>query len=296
MKYLQKYVFFNFLNESNISDLNKAKMYPYYRPDYSFLYYRNQYLKIKDFFSDNPKIYLKDRESSLNEYLSLIKSDLSELLSRTPVLSYGSNSSPVQLIKKFSINQKTVIPIINVELLDFDTVYASSITSYGSHPATIQQSNGTRLKGTICFLDKQLLNMMHKTESIGISYDFVELNNNIKLNELDNKNIKLNQTLKTYISIKKCLNIDNNIVALSSIKNEGRKFVAMSQEEAMKYTMQLMEDSNIIDEENSEIVTDFDNVNKFIMSNINNKKLRIKRNKFLKERGLDYSFSYNVIN
>jgi len=290
MKYLMNY--FDFLNEGDIADLNRAKMYPYFRPDYSFLYYKNQYLKIKDFFSDKPVIYLKNKESSLLEYLKLIKNNYDELLSRTPVLSYGSNSSPIQLIKKFSSNQNCIIPIINVELLDFDTVYASSITSYGSHPATIQASAGTRLKGTICFLDKQLLNIMHKSESKGIAYNFIELNGNIKLNELDNKNINLQQSLKTYISAKKCLNINNNCAALSTIKNENRKFIALTQEDAMKHTMELIKNANII---NEKIIFDFTDLDTFILSNIRDKQLRLKRNKFLKENSIDYTFSYSIL-
>ncbi len=55
----------------------------------------------------------------------------------TLVLAVGSNAAPTQLACKFTRDhfpRGVVIPVLRCILLDFDVVYAPTITSYGSCP------------------------------------------------------------------------------------------------------------------------------------------------------------------
>ena len=80
----------------NYSSFDRAINYPYFAPNYPFSFYKGKFVKG---ISNN-------------------------LTNRIPVLSVGSNRSPYQLKRKFSLNQDIcVTPAI---LSDSDIVYAAS--------------------------------------------------------------------------------------------------------------------------------------------------------------------------
>ena len=86
----------------NFSSFDRAINYPYFAPNYSFSFYKGEFIKG---ICDN-------------------------LNNRIPILSVGSNRSPYQLKRKFSLNQDIcVTPAI---LIDSDIVYAASLSAYGS--------------------------------------------------------------------------------------------------------------------------------------------------------------------
>ncbi len=63
---------------------------------------------------------------------------------RVPVLAAGSNQSHHQIARKFDGHPSgEVIPSQRGRLHDFDVVYAAHLASYGSVPATFQESPGT---------------------------------------------------------------------------------------------------------------------------------------------------------
>ena len=88
------------------SYFERAINYPYPTPDYAYSFFKGKFIQ---------GIHL-------------------DLEKRIPILSVGSNRAPMQLERKFSINQDLcVTPAI---LYNSDIVYAASISAYGSIPAT----------------------------------------------------------------------------------------------------------------------------------------------------------------
>ena len=95
------------------------------------------------------------------------------LKSRIPIISIGSNRSPYQLKNKFGLNED--LCVIPITLYDSDIVYAASISSYGSIPATQWPVHGVISKLNMLWLNEKQLKIMHLSEGLGIVYDFVEL-------------------------------------------------------------------------------------------------------------------------
>src|SRR5919199_3292613 len=98
---------------------------------------------------------------------------------RTPVLAYGSNASPESLAWKFPDERDAVLPLLRGRLRDFDVVYSSHITVYGSVPATLQRSEGTAVETFVAYLtDDQLalvddweINGTYETLAVGLEVD-----------------------------------------------------------------------------------------------------------------------------
>ena len=129
----------------NYSSFDRAIKYPYFAPDYSFSFYKGEF----------------------------IKGICDDLNNRIPILSVGSNRSPYQLKRKFSLGQD--ICVTPATLYDSDVVYAASISSYGSMPATQWPSKGTEVDLNVLWLNEEQLEMMHLTAALGVAYNFVKL-------------------------------------------------------------------------------------------------------------------------
>ena len=129
----------------NYTPFERAVSYPYPAPDFSFSFYKGAFVKG-------------------------IRHDLEN---RFPILSVGSNRSPYQLKRKFTLDEDIcVTPAI---LYDSDIVYAASISAYGSVPATQWPSKGASVALNVLWLNEDQLNKMHLTEGLGIAYHFVKL-------------------------------------------------------------------------------------------------------------------------
>lgn len=96
-----------------------------------------------------------------------------DLAGRTPVIACGSNRAPAHLARKFAHHPNTVIPVERATLAEFDVVYSAHITRYGSIPATLIPSPGTRVALSLTWLDDRQLAVMHETEGPGENYDYV---------------------------------------------------------------------------------------------------------------------------
>jgi hypothetical protein len=62
--------------------------------------------------------------------------------------------------------------VIQCVLEDFDVVYAPSVCSYGSCPATLEHCPGTSVRVFVTFLGKEALERMHQTEG---TYTYLRL-------------------------------------------------------------------------------------------------------------------------
>ena len=144
-----------------------------------------------------------------------------------PVIASGSNAAPDQLARKYTNHPDTVIPVTRADVHDFDSVYNAHVTAYGSIPATLFPSPGTRLSTFITWLDKDCLQIMHKTEQPGINYHYAKLSGI----QMDVDGIGQLDVAFAYISVVGCLLHDGGPISLAEVPASGRVFSARTQEE-----------------------------------------------------------------
>ena len=184
----------------NFSTFNRAINYPYFAPNYSFSFYKGEF----------------------------IKGICDDLNNRIPILSVGSNRSPYQLKRKFSLNQDIcVTPAI---LIDSDIVYAASLSAYGSMPATQWPSKGTEVDLNVLWLNEEQLEIMHLSEALGVAYSFVKL----KLDTVKIKDFKYTKQIYGYISIAGVYSFkDNKPKRLSVINAKNVTLKSFSEKKAL---------------------------------------------------------------
>ncbi len=150
---------------------------------------------------------------------------------RRPVLAVGSNQSPEQLIRKFNGSDLGPIPVIRARLKDFDIVYSPHVASYGSIPATLRHSPGTRVTLFVNWLTPAQVARMHETEIPMGNYHF---------GELDGIELQLDfgpamTSAYVYSSRRGSLTRDGFPVALSAVRAENRIWASLSQEEIQNH-------------------------------------------------------------
>jgi hypothetical protein len=196
----------------NYSSFERAVSYPYPAPDFSFSFYKGEFVKG-------------------------IRHDLE---SRIPILSVGSNRSPYQLKRKFTLDEDIcVTPAI---LFDSDIVYAASISAYGSVPATQWPSKGASVALNVLWLKEDQLNKMHLTEGLGIAYHFVKLTTGtVKIEDFD-----YTKDIYGYISVPGVFPFQGNLPRrLSSIGGDNIKLNEFSETNAVLYLKETMGDKKL---------------------------------------------------
>lgn len=133
----------------NQTELDRATDYPYVAPEGAFTFHNGTILPFD------------------------VTATASLLAGRTAVLSVGSNRAPVQLRRKFG--DATTIPVTPALLHDCDIVHAAQLGYYGAVPATAFPSPGCDVTLNVAWLDPDQLIIMHRTEAIGVAYDYVQL-------------------------------------------------------------------------------------------------------------------------
>ena len=218
------------------SPYNRAINYPYFAPDYPFSFYKGR----------------------------LVKDICFNLENRIPILSVGSNRSPYQLKRKFSLNED--ICVTPAKLFDSDIVYAASISDYGSLPATQWPSDGTIVDLNALWLKEEQLNIMHLTEAVGVAYHFVKLQQgSVKLTDFEYSN-----DIYGYISVAGVLPFNESVPKrLSSIYGLKTKLDSIDEYEALSSTMNNLESKK-------------QSLHQWLTKVIDNKKYRFKIHKNLK--------------
>lgn len=184
----------------NFSSFDRAINYPYFAPNYSFSFYKGEF----------------------------IEGICDDLNNRIPILSVGSNRSPYQLKRKFSLNQD--ICVTPATLYDSDVVFAASLSSYASMPATQWPSEGTEVDLNVLWLNEEQLEIMHLSEALGVAYNFVKL----KLNTVKIKDFQYTKHIYGYISISGIFPFnDNNPKRLSAINAKNITLESLSEKKAL---------------------------------------------------------------
>ena len=224
----------------NFSSFDRAISYPYFAPNYSFSFHKGRF----------------------------IKGICDDLNKRIPILSVGSNRSPYQLKRKFSLNQD--ICVTPATLYDSDVVFAASLSSYGSMPATQWPSKGTEVDLNVLWLNEEQLEIMHLTEALGVAYSFVKL----KQDTVKIKDFKYKKHIYGYISISGVFPFNNNKPKrLSAINAKNATLKSFSEKKAL---LSLIYSLGI--EENR--------LSEWIYEVINNKTYRISLHEKLKSKAM----------
>ena len=224
----------------NFSSFERAISYPYFAPNYPFSFYKGEFLK----------------------------GICVDLANRIPIISVGSNRSPYQLKRKFSLLQD--ICVTPATLYDSDVVYAASLSSYGSIPATQWPSKGTEVDLNVLWLNEEQLEIMHLSEALGVAYNFVKL----KLDTVKIKDFKYEKQIFAYISIAGVFPFnENKPKRLSAINAKNITLKSLSEKKAL---LSLIYSLGI--EENR--------LNEWIYKVVNNKTYRICLHEKLKSKAI----------
>ena len=229
--------------------LHRAKSYPYKIPARSYVIAGNQY-----------------------EELSIC-APIPDLSGRRPVIAVGSNQSPEPLSRKFKDADWGTIPVLRARLKDFDIAYSSHVASYGSIPATLRHSPGTRVSLFVNWLTPKQEIRMHETEVSTTNYLFGKLDDI----ELD---LDLGLVLTSafvYTSRRGALLREGHPVALKAIKAENRVWTALHQEEIQNYARDRLAPDQPLDD--------------FIHSAITDASIRQNRTEALMANSVAFNFS-----
>ncbi len=151
------------------------------------------------------------------------------LAGRTAVLAVGSNQSPEQLARKYAHAPETRIPVTRVWLDDFDVVYATHVTRYGSIPGNLHPAPGARVRLSLTWLDDDQLRVMHATEISGENYVFARLDG-VALAVDGGMAL---DSIHAYVSLHGSLSREGAPVGLAAIRTENRPHGALSQDQAL---------------------------------------------------------------
>ena len=155
-----------------------------------------------------------------------------DLAGREPVLAVGSNQSPEQLTRKFIGSDWGAIPVIRVQLCNFDIAYSPHITSYGSIPSTLQSAPGVKVNLFVTWLTPKQLERMHETEISSANYVFGRLEN-IELQ------IEFGPSLDfvyVYASRRGILCHEGSPISVSEISVTSRNWLSLTQEQVQRHT------------------------------------------------------------
>ncbi len=191
--------------------LVRAKSYPYDVPKGSYVLYKGEPLSLKRM---NPP------------------DDTGE---RIPVLAYGSNASPQQLVRKFpDLGDDIAIPVLKTALPGFDVVYSARFSSYGAIPAMLAPSPGTTLTTFVTWLTEDQLETMHDTElgpdRDGSAYTFGKLTGVLAMIDA----IGIREEVFTYQSAAPALCHDGALCAYAEVHARDRAFTALRHDRVLQ--------------------------------------------------------------
>ena len=176
--------------------------------------------------------------------------DIGILAGRTAVLSVGSNRAPVQLQRKFG--KDAVVPVTPATLHDCDIVHVAMLGYYGAVPCTAFPSKGCHVRLNVAWLDADQLVEMHRTEAVGVAYDYVRFSEkavtHLEIPEADGYAVPGDTPLFGYNARAGVLNIGDGMPAsLPVIDAEGRQFSSFTQAEAATFVRRLCQHNDARD-------------------------------------------------
>ena len=194
-----------------LSDIDRARLYPYSAPSGGYLL-------------ANGVLYGLD-QNMIDRHQWIFDG-------RVAVLSVGSNRAPVQLRRKFG--DAAIIPVTPARLFDCDIVHAAMLGFYAAVPCTAFPCAGCIVSLNVAWLDAEQLEQMHRTEGIGVAYDYV------MMQDVVHDLLVPDQPVYGYSARSGVLDYADGIpAALPAIAAVGRRFPAVSQADAAARVRQL---------------------------------------------------------
>ena len=194
-----------------LSDIDRARLYPYSAPS-------GGYLLAKGVLYDLDQNMIDRRQWIFD--------------GRVAVLSVGSNRAPVQLRRKFG--DAAIIPVTPARLFDCDVVHAAMLGFYAAVPCTAFPCAGCIVSLNVAWLDAEQLEQMHRTEGIGVAYDYV------MMQDVVHDLLVPDQPVYGYSARSGVLDYAGGIpAALPAIAAVGRRFPEVSQADAATRVRQL---------------------------------------------------------
>ena len=223
--------------------------------------------------------------------------DASLLRGRTAVLSVGSNRAPVQLRRKFG--DDATVPVTPAILHDCDVVHAAAISYYGSVSCTAFPCSGTDVFLNIAWLDDDQLITMHRTEALGVAYDYIRklsgMVTHIPVPSAGGDIVPASQPVYGYASRSGVLDSGSGRpAALSTIPARGRQFAAMTQAEAVGLARRRVDDLEMSSGGRSDGLPE--DASSFIQQIISDRDLRRRVNDRLKDDALHGEGPWQVQN
>jgi len=194
-----------------LSDIDRARLYPYSAPSGGYLL-------------ANGVLYGLD-QNMIDRHQWIFDG-------RVAVLSVGSNRAPVQLRRKFG--DAAIIPVTPARLFDCDIVHAAMLGFYAAVPCTAFPCAGCIVSLNVAWLDAEQLEQMHRTEGIGVAYDYV------MMQDVVHDLLVPDQPVYGYSARSGVLDYAGGMpAALPAIAAVGRRFPEVSQADAAARVRQL---------------------------------------------------------
>uniref|UniRef100_A0A7S0ZJL2 C-CAP/cofactor C-like domain-containing protein n=1 Tax=Timspurckia oligopyrenoides TaxID=708627 RepID=A0A7S0ZJL2_9RHOD len=305
------------LSEINVKrvDVDRALEYPYWRPDSSYIFAAGQHFfldsesesllisNIVSYAEENACANQVDSISwdklnvisgcdidhggntiqSVTELLhrfgiELDQSDSVAARVRNSVLALGSNASPIQLKRKFG--EQEVVIVLRIELQHYDVAYSPMVSGYGAIPATLVESQGTRVDmGITCLSNNQLTNM-HKTE---YGYSYIQLNRALIRSKHLPESEFVAARIYAYVQSNGCLSDSGRqVFVLSSIQAENRVHTELSQLDVQRWVSKQCKNTVEVFNSKGERA-----IHHFIAHNVLDKSRRISIEKVLRKTAFD---------
>ncbi|MEX0922047.1 MAG: hypothetical protein WDZ84_04670 [Rhodovibrionaceae bacterium] len=160
----------------------------------------------------------------------IAEADFSE---RIPLLGHGSNRSPEQLTRKFTLPDEPEweIPVTFAWLEDYDVVYSAHVTQYGAIASTLVHAPGCRVRIALNWLNERQVIRMHATE--GRNYPFGRLEG-LEV-EVEGGPSPRFEAPYVYNSRHGALGQEGKPVGLAAVQATGRSHAALEQEAVQLY-------------------------------------------------------------
>ncbi len=233
--------------------VSRALAYPYDVPDRSFVIHAGHVQPV-------------DSDAHLHDLTG------GDLEGRVPVIACGSNQAPSALAWKFSRPEDGAVPVVRLELKNFDSVYCAHFAGYGSVPATLHPAPGTVVSLFVNWLTPAQLVHMHTTETTRGNYVFGELADL----ETDVEFGPAVRNAGAYICTRGALALDGRPVPLAEIPARDRAHPALGQRDLIQRLLALHDLA--------------DTVETFVQRNIDDEEERNRRQTLLRMGALPFDY------
>lgn len=255
--------------------VERARSYPFTLPDEPFLFVAGDAVPFSQLAREwaDSHVRVNGESVALRAYCESRGLGLSGegAADRLAVLAYGSNASCEALEKKFGgLEPPAVIPVLRAELANFDVVYSSHFSPYGSVPGTLQFSSGTTVSTFVACLTTAQAEHLHGSEP---NYFFAQLS---AISLALETGLALTEAY-SYVSRHGCLRLGDSEIGLAAMHARGRRFTALPEAEVLELCKEAVSPGTDLDQ--------------FILENVRDPELAARRTAALKRTAFPFAWS-----